>query len=181
MSQGFGVLILTQGYTALVDAEDFERANAFSWYASPGRRGTGWYAIGTVNGERQQLGRFILGLPKGVTADHINGDGLDNRKANLRAATARQNAHNTCKKRTNTRNEAPSSAFKGVHLDRSSGRWRAQIRCPGGKRLSLGSFLQPEAAARAYDEAARKLFGEFARLNFPAEVHRKEGNASSAA
>ncbi len=92
--------------------------------------------------------------------DHINGDGLDNRRSNLRPATPSQNLQNTRRPVSN------SSGYKGVGFHKASGRWRAYIGIQG-RQTSLGYHESPEAAARAYDAAAIEHFGEFARLNFP--------------
>jgi len=111
---------------------------------------------------------LITGYKIGRRVDHINGNGLDNRRSNLRIATSQQNNRNRKICNLNT------SGFKGVRLDRN--KWRADIRIDG-KRKNLGRFVNPEAAAAAYDEAARKYFGEFATLNFPKSgeqsAHRK--------
>lgn len=156
---------LSRGYVALVDDEDYSRAMAGGpWHANP--RGRTVYA--QRNRKRddgswttQSLHGFLTGLPY---VDHRNGDGLDNRRTNLRPSTAAQNAAN---QRTNATNTA---GFKGVQRNRSRGLpWRAQIGA-ARKKYHLGLFATPEAAARAYDEAARRLHGEFARLNFPLET-----------
>ena len=97
--------------------------------------------------------------------DHINGNMKDNRISNLRLATQRENQHNGFSKR------GVSSTFKGV--GRSKGRWRGFIMSPS-KFIHLGYFDREEDAARAYDEKAKELFGEFARLNFP-----KDGSVSA--
>jgi hypothetical protein len=92
--------------------------------------------------------------------DHVNGDGRDNRVSNLRAATYSQNSQNRRKSKKRC-----GSKYKGVWLDKRSGRWRAQI-CFDGDRRHLGYYGEEEAAARAYDRAAVRYHGEFARVNF---------------
>jgi hypothetical protein len=97
----------------------------------------------------------------GLNPDHINRDGLDNRKRNLRPATHGENAFNKPKMK---RRGISASNFKGVSLD--GGAWRAQI-TKGGKTIWLGRFRNEEEAALAYDKAATDHVGEYARLNFP--------------
>lgn len=105
----------------------------------------------------------IHGIPDGMQIDHRNGCLLDNRLNNLRLATCSQNAWNRRKSwRVQT-----TSRFKGVRLD--NGRWRAEIRHRGVQK-HIGTFGTEEAAACAYDSEARRLFGEFAKTNFPANV-----------
>ncbi|MHC4207804.1 MAG: HNH endonuclease, partial [Planctomycetota bacterium] len=104
-------------------------------------------------------------LSDGYIVDHINGNGLDNRRANLRLATVAQNAWNS-KKRN------PRSGYKGVWFAADKGLWRAAIVCHG-RRIHIGYFTDKIAAARAYDAAARKYYKEFARPNFPPAVGRK--------
>ena len=101
---------------------------------------------------------FLTGWPQ---VDHINGDGLDNRRCNLRPATSAQNNANARRVRTSR------SPYKGVERE-SSGKWRARI-CPHGQRINLGLYGTAEEAAHAYDSAAREIYGEFAYLNLPEE------------
>lgn len=127
-----------------------------------------FYASRTVDGHCQQMAYAILGPPPpGMVWDHRNGNGLDNRRANLRAATLLQNAWNSCKPQN-----ARTSRFKGVGKGgKRSKRWRATIKI-GDRLLILGSFVSEEDAARAYDEAARRHCGEFACVNFPRQGER---------
>lgn len=99
-----------------------------------------------------------MDAPDGMHVDHINGDGLDNRRENLRVCSPMQNLWNS-KKQTNT------SGFKGVTKRASDKAFIARIRV-NYKLISLGSFADPIDAAKAYDAAARAHFGEFARTNF---------------
>lgn len=158
---------LSQGLVALIDDEDYDRVIAAgSWCTTTGGRSIAKYAVHTVrrNGKRTNecLHTFLTGW-RGV--DHINGDGLDNRRANLRPATNAENNRNRKKRRDN------ASGFKGVTWHRHSGLWRARIVVDWRER-SLGYYTTPEAAALAYDDAARLDFGEFARLNFPGADER---------
>jgi len=99
--------------------------------------------------------------PKGVVVDHINGDSLDCRRANMRICTNVENVRNSRKRSDNT------SGYKGVSIDKETRlkkRWRAYINYKG-KRMCLGRHMTKEDAAKAYNVAAKKYFGEFARLN----------------
>lgn len=154
---------LTQGKVALLDDADFERLAQLKWFARRRQTSLGerWYALHTDNVTRRTLylHREILGAPAGVDVDHRNGDGLDNRRENLRLARRAQNARNQMKR-------AGTSRFKGVSRNARSGRWYAAI-CANGVSRFIGSFSSEEEAARAYDKAAVETHREFARLNFP--------------
>ncbi len=148
---------LTQGFVAKVDVEDYDLVSGRNWHAVKRQSGL-VYAATNISDERGQrpLSMHRVLMPEAERVDHINGDGTDNRRANLRAATHAQNMRNRKKHKNNT------SGFKGVSPMR--GKWRAQIRFEGRKH-HLGIFDSPEEAAEAYDEAARRLHGEFARTN----------------
>lgn len=149
-------LPLSGGYHTLIDAEDYERVSQFKWsVARPGWGG--FYGVRVDQGRRVYLHRYILDARPGQTVDHISGDGLDNRKANLRLCSATENARN---RRPNRRNR---TGFKGVTW-RSENNFQARIRVHG-KQYNLGRFATPEEAARAYDQAALHHFGQFARTN----------------
>lgn len=155
-------LELTRGLVALVDDEDYDSVGAFKWHVVGKRTiyarrdfGTDQYVL---------MHRAIIGAVDGQAVDHVNGNTLDNRRANLRIATAAENCMNR-KRRSDCK-----SRFKGVRFcDRSKcgrqDRWTARIQT-GGKRATVGSFKTEIAAAIAYDCAAREHFGPFARLNF---------------
>jgi hypothetical protein len=161
---------LTQGQYAIVDPEDYEKLVRLRWRATKSRNT--YYAIRsiTVSGKRsfemmhrvimkEELEKIPRRLRKSMLIDHINHNGLDNRKANLRLATRAQNS----------RNRRPvgrgSSKYKGVTYRKSDGVFIADIRA-GRKRIYLGCFRREKEAAKAYDTAARKYHGEFASLNF---------------
>lgn len=115
----------------------------------------------TIDGRRYKAHRlawlYVHGeWPLGLL-DHIDGNPANNRLANLRLATQSQNCANARRRVDN------SSGFKGVHFDRLTGRWRAEIMA-GGRRGRLGRFDSPEAAHAAYAAAASRLFGEYARV-----------------
>lgn len=156
---------LSQGYVAIVDDEDYERVVQFKWSASVRRRRNG--TIKTIYAMREEgaimvlLHRFVLELPVGriPLVDHRDGDGRNNQKANLRHCGVQQNAGNARKHFDTT------SRFKGVYWDKANDKWRAQIK-HGKKHESLGRFTSEVEAAKAYDAAARRLFGTFALTNF---------------
>lgn len=150
-------ILLTRGYHALVDVMDYERAAKFKWCLH--WNGYTYYAARGAGGKRIYLHRYLMDAQPGEQIDHINGDGLDCRRSNMRKCTAQGNNCN--------RRGCPSrrkSKFKGVDL-RPSGKWRAKIRL-NRKDFHLGLFPTELAAAQAYDVAARSLHGQFARPNF---------------
>jgi hypothetical protein len=143
---------------AVVDAADWEKVGGHRWQEFKSRNTS--YAVRYV---RVFMHREILDTEEEV--DHKNGDGLDNRRANLRPASRSQNAQNQPKQ-----NRATSSRFKGVHWNTREEKWVARVGI-NGKRVYLGSFHSEEDAARAYDAAAQERFGEYAHLNFPRVPH----------
>lgn len=148
-----------QGRVALVDDEDYELVMRYRWNVK--MDGPRPYATACNRGparktqRRLYMHKLITGWPE---TDHINRNGLDNRRSNLRPATRSQNLMNRAALAKN------ATGYKGVRLE--AGKWRAVIKAYG-VRKHLGYFLTPEQAARAYDAAAREMHGEFARLNFP--------------
>jgi hypothetical protein len=154
---------LTQGKYAIVDPEDFERLNKHKWYAAKDSRT--FYATRKkrIGKKFVSLGmhRQILNPPDHLMVDHINHNGLDNRKANLRLATCAQNSYNRRQFRKNK-----SSKFIGVSWKEWTKKW-AVIICYKRKNIIVGYFEDEIQAAKAYDKAAKKYHGEFASLNFP--------------
>ena len=152
-------LILSRGEITFVDKKDFEKFGKYKWYL--GSRG---YVTRSI-AKRDNLGKWprriflhreILNSPKGYLSDHINGNKLDNRRINLRICTARQNCYN----RKIASNNA--SGIKGVYYRPKyiHRKWAAYIKLPD-KLKFIGGFLSKEAAAKAYKETAKDIFGEF--------------------
>jgi hypothetical protein len=168
---------LTQGKFALIDEGDYDLVSQYRWQVK--RTPSGKLYAQTSLPRRHPSGlrtlplhRLILSAPVGIDVDHENGDGLDNRRSNIRLATRSQNAINRDKPPGGT------SRFKGVRLIAKSGRWRASI-CKQGRQIHIGNFRCEVEAAKRYDEVARQLYGPFARVNFPDE--QKDALKASAA
>ena len=154
---------ITQGQYAIVDDEDYEWLNQWKWQARKYRdtfyvRRQQW-----LKAEKKNtvilMHRQILKAKKGEDVDHIDHNPLDNRKTNIRICTRSQNMAN----RGSTKNA--SSKYKGVFWSKNCKKWIAQIQ-HNYKRMHLGCFCQEIEAAKAYDRKAKKLFGEYAYLNF---------------
>ena len=161
----FRRIALTQGKYAIVDPEDYEKLVQYKWYAKKGVRT--YYALHSVtNGGKQKrinlhMHHLVINVSADMYCDHVNHNGLDNRKANLRAATAAQNVWN----RRKFKKVSLSSEYIGVDWCKSVKKYRARIRVKG-TRIHLGSFESAERAAKAYDGAARQYHGRFASTNF---------------
>lgn len=161
-------ILLTQGKIMLIDDEDYELMRSYKLCAHKDVHGTTWYALGTNNGKQFRVHRFILNLKPNECCDHINGNGLDNRRCNLRIVTEQENCYNR-KKSITYAGRPCSSKYKGVNLDKQYNLWKSSIQIDK-KRIYLGPFKSEEDAARAYDMAAKKHRGEYAKLNFPEDV-----------
>lgn len=157
----YAYIELSQGKTAIIDSLDVCLVDGLNWSAMKGSGGI-WYAYSGLM--KKRLHQVILKTNK---IDHIDGDGLNNRRSNLRPASPLENARNR-----KVRIES-ITGYKGVNV-RPGEVYRSRI-TTGGRRLHLGDYKTPEAAALAYDEAALKYFGDFARLNFP---KREDGDVS---
>jgi hypothetical protein len=156
---------LTQGKYAIVDPEDYERLNKYKWYAIRSKNTfyAGRHSRPPKGRKRQyiKMHRVVLRPPRGLIIDHINHNGLDNRKANLRAVTYAQNTLN----RVWVKPPHAHSRYKGVTWHKAQRKWQVQI-CYNGKHRTVGYFDNELDAAKAYDEAAKKYHKEFAVLNF---------------
>lgn len=155
---------LTQGAVAIVDDSDYESVAAFNWslrnigrkkYAGRYRRQFEGYPEGTF----VLLHQFLL--PRANRIDHRDGDGLNNRRRNLRPATSQQNNRGFRLKDT-----AASSRYRGVSWDSCRGKWKAQAKTEEGKTLFLGRFNSEPDAALAYDRYVLENYGDFACPNF---------------
>lgn len=162
---------LTRGLVTIIDAEDLELVSQWKWYATRGQNTD--YATRKQRVDEVQktiiLHRFLLNAPYVMHVDHINGNGLDNRRANLRLCTPSENLRNRQKPK------GCRSEFKGVskNRDRWKKSWRATIQI--NKKPCVKSFPTEIEAALWYDEMAREHFGEFAKLNFPNSEVKPDG------
>lgn len=158
---------LSQGMEAVIDAVDAPLVADRNWFAH--RQDRNYYALakGRVDGKSTliMMHRVIFGPMTKPIIDHVDGDGLNNRRKNLREASYLENSRNSYGRRDHSK-----SGFKGVGWIKTTRKWRAQIREAGGRMRYLGYFVDPVEAAKAYDTAALVHFGEFARLNFPDEA-----------
>ena len=159
---------LTQGKFAIVDDDDYEFLIQWKWHVRKGA--TTYYAATNITGypcrpKTYFMHRIILRAPKGVFVDHKNQNGLDNRKSNIRLCTRGQNQQNQRKP-----SSGKTSKYKGVRRLRAKGKttsakiWVANITYDG-IRVYLGRHKTEEAAAMAYNKAAKKYHKQFARLN----------------
>ena len=153
---------LTQGYTAIIDAADAGLVGQWSWYAItwPNRPTYAARKVNKSDGAQSilRLHKFIFNPMSEIQIDHINGNGLDNRRANLRTATDSENQRNRGAQKNST------SGFKGVSLEKKGGKWRAKINV-NKKVHHLGYHDTPEIAYAVYCEAAKKHHGEFANVD----------------
>jgi len=147
---------LTQGKFAIVDDADFKYLNQWKWQAQ--KDGERWYAVRWRGHGETKMHRLIVDSKRKIDIDHSNGNGLDNRRGNLRACERSQNCCNTKKRSDNT------SGYRGVSRCSSTGKWRVQIQYKGQKKY-LGIFVDKIFAASRFNEAAKQLHGDFAKLN----------------
>jgi len=147
---------LTQGRFALIDDGDFEKVSRYKWYFD--KIGYAGANLPMIKGKRGtiRMHRLLMDFPKRSEIDHVNGNGLDNRKSNLRLCTHAQNIHNSKKRKDNT------SGYFGVK--RNGNNWCATIWL-NMKGISLGTYKTKREAALAYNKGALKYHGEFAKLN----------------
>ncbi len=168
-------ITLSRGKVAQIDDADAELVNGFSWHAVTSKRRTRvWYAMTQREGKTLYMHRLLMGEPPGQQVDHIDGDGLNNQRGNLRVCTPREQTRNAPGR---TKRAEIHSQYKGVswHWTKKkwpngvvsvSGMWRAEIELPG-RRRKIRYSKDEVTAARLHDEMAKEHFGDFARLNFP--------------
>lgn len=149
---------LSDGSVALVDDTDYALVSGRIWH--PARDKNTVYARCSIGNKTVRMHRLIMSASGSDRVDHRDGNGLNNRRSNLRLATSQQNAANKHTRRS-------VSGFKGVYRAHRTDRWKAIITV-NYRRRHIGSFSTAEQAAKAYDQVALKAFGEFADLNFPA-------------
>jgi len=154
---------LTRGQKAIIDDKDYELIKNYKWYAL--KAPNTYYAVtsvrfidGTLRQKRIYMHRLIMGVLQKQQIDHINNNGLDNRRENLRLCNHTTNSMNQIKNRG-------TSKYKGVYWNKNDKKWQASITL-SKKKTYLGQYNSEVSAAIAYDIAAYQYFGEFAKLNF---------------
>lgn len=149
---------LSKGRVALIDDADAELVRRYNWrtYARPRSGGCNYYAYTHPAGKILYMHRLIMAAGAGIEVDHIDCDGLNNQRSNLRFATRAQNCAN---KNTGLQH-------RGICWDKQTSNWRCTISF-NNKNIHVGRFGDRDDALRAYDRRALELYGEFARLNFP--------------
>jgi hypothetical protein len=152
---------LTRGYEAIVDDEDYAELSKHKWRAMACRVVYAGRSSKVGEGGKRHLilmHRVVNNTPVGMETDHINGNGVDNRKSNLRTASRVQNARNMPPYSGGT------SRYKGVSWVKRERKWYAKITV-NKKSIGLGYYADEARAAAAYAERAKLEFGEFARVS----------------
>lgn len=163
MAKEFGVKMLTHAGEILLDYEDWLKHSETTFI----KESKGYFVNDTGKGDTRKvwyLHREIMGNPEGFVIDHVNGDKKDNRKYNLRKCSTQENIWNS-------KPQEGSSKYKGVCWDRSRNKWTSHIKVDR-QSIHLGRYDVEEDAAKAYDEAAKKHYGQFARLNLESPYHK---------
>ena len=152
----FKCISLPQDKVTIVDEYDYDWLNQWKWHCDKKDYVIAYDGGGRKNARYIRMHRVITNVSNNLQVDHINGDTLDNRRCNLRICTNQQNHRNKSKNFGN-------SLYKGVAWHKKAKKWEAYIKY--NKKNHLGLFLTQEEAALAYNIAAKKYFGEFAKLN----------------
>lgn len=156
ISGDIATVSLTKGYSAVIDESDVPLISGRNWSALVSKRRKAIYAARVENGKMILMHRLILGAPRGMDVDHIDQDGLNNRRLNIRVCSRSENCRNVGLRSDN------KSGQKGVSLCKETSRWQAEIQA-NGSRTFLGYFDDVDEAASAYAEACRVIHGSFAR------------------
>lgn len=152
-------ILLSKGRKAIIDDQDYEKVSEYNWYVQENKTGIIYAkANDRKNGTTLFMHRLILNIPKGTIIDHVDGDGCNNTRTNLRVCTKQQNAFHSKKMR------GCYSKFKGVSIDSNGKCWRSFIKVDG-KYKHLGNFKTELEAAQEYNKAAKKYHGDYAWLN----------------
>lgn len=150
------IIKLQNNKECVVDAADYEELSKYRWFARMSDGGKWYVARNWKYGENHIfMHRQILNTPQGLYTDHINGNGLDNRRANLRVVTTAQNMANKSKQ-----SNGLYSRYKGVTWNKQRRKWQVQV-----KAKTVGRFDSEIEAALKYNEVAKEVFGEYAKLN----------------
>ena len=148
---------LSQNLKALIDEEDYPLVSKYIWHAYKSKNTWG-AATHPSRNKSISLHRLIMSCPKGMCVDHINGNGLDNRRENLRICTIAENNRNRVRMQKNN-----ISGFRGVFWEKSCKKWRSQISI-NNKNVHLGIFKNIEDAYNKYCEASKRYYGEFSPI-----------------
>lgn len=148
---------LKNGTCILIDDDDFEKVSKFKWHVSKIKYAH--YAVSRINGKTVYLHRLVMDAPKGTYVDHINMNGLDCRKENLRLCTNSQNMHNRGAQKNS------KSGVKGVSWSKNKNKWVVHLTVDK-KTRHLGFFTNIDAARKRYEEESKRIVGEFFRENY---------------
>jgi hypothetical protein len=171
--RGVRLISLTKGKFAMVDAADYERVNRYKWFAMQSQRSPHqFYAARADKGTTMFMHRFLMRAPRGMVVHHLDGNGLNNCRANLVICTQQQNCYARHAR-------VGTSGFIGVQQSRA-GKWSARVG-KDGRNLYFGTYTDKREAARVRDRKARELFGPFARLNPPGTQDESRPSAQPAA
>jgi len=152
-------ILLTKGYSAIVDDDDYEKLKQYNWCYAYGYAVKSGRRKGKNREPLQFMHHYIIDRKDGFVTDHINRNTLDNRKENLRYADLSQNKANQTRITRKSK-----SGYTGVYYEPSKNKWRARFQAYK-KRVTVGYYNTPKEAAIAYNNAMREAFGEYACLN----------------